>query len=880
MKLIRNSLICCHVSFLLIAIAQNPVIASQTNKFLVQNEVNRTNSRSSLTISTLTKNSYQKVSISARDLLAQNKVTEVIGIQLDRTDKGLEIILETATGEQLVPLILPEGNNLVIDLLDATLALPTGDEFKETNPIEGIAEVTITQIDETSIRLTITGESQTPNAEVIPSQQDLVLSITPESTTTTQTPDEAMQRGLGGFPHERLHQEEIEIIATGEAEEDNDDYAVDDATTATRTDTPLIEIPQSIQVVPQQVIEDQQANRLEDVLRNVSGVSAGDSFGDTTQRFVIRGFAQDTTLVNGFRQGAFKQAFPSLERLERIEVLKGPASILYGNIEPGGVINLITKKPLTESFAETSLELGSFGLFQSSFDFSDAIDSQKKLLYRLNANFEVNDGFRDFDQDTTRLSLTPTISWQISKNTDLLIDFSYINQANPFDRGIVAIGDDVADIPYDRIFQQPDDEYELEQLSASYQLEHRFSDKWKLRNSFSFISSDTSNFTLDSLFINDSGILERGFRRNEDISENYSLQTNVVGEFATGKIKHQLLFGVDLDRATSVGKQGRLPDDPVFSIDIFTQEADPVPDIQPEDLTLLVRDENIRADLIGIYVQDQIAISQQLKFLVGGRFDIFDQKSIDFTEDSTVEQSKEKFSPRVGLVYQPIESVSLYASYSTSFNPDPFNSTTVDGDVLEPSTGTQYEIGVKGEFFAKKLTTTLAFYQIDRDNFATTDSNNPDFSIAAGEVRSRGIELDVAGEILPGWKIIAAYAYTDAEITEDNDFPVGNKLVNVPENSASLWTSYQIQQGTLQGLGLGAGVFFVGDRQGDLDNTFTLPSYVRTDAAIFYRQDNWQANLNFQNIFDVDYIRSSETFREALRPGDPFTVIGSVSIQF
>ena len=453
------------------------------------------------------------------------------------------------------------------------------------------------------------------------------------------------------------------------------------------------DIPQSIQVVPQQVIEDQQANRLEDVLRNVSGVSAGDSFGDSVQRFVIRGFEQDTTLVNGFRQGAFGQGFPSLERLERVEVLKGPASILYGNLEPGGIINLVTKKPLSEPFAETSIELGSFGLFQSSFDFSDAIDSEKKLLYRLNANFEVSDGFRDFEQDTTNVSLSPTISWQIGENTDLLVDFDYTNKANPFDRGIVAIGDNVADIPFDRIFQQPDDEYELEQLSAGYQLEHRFSDKWKLCNSFRLVSSDTSNFTLDSLFIKDSGLLERAFRRNEDLNENYSLQTNVVGEFNTGKVEHQLLAGVDLFRATGVGRQGRLPDDPVFLIDVFTEEADPVPNIEPEDLTSFVRDENIRADLIGIYLQDQIAVGRKIKFLAGGRLDIYDRENIDFTEDITSEQSQEEFSPRVGVVYQPIEPISLYASYSTSFNPDPFNSTTVDGNVLEPSTGTPIRTG-------------------------------------------------------------------------------------------------------------------------------------------------------------------------------------------
>jgi iron complex outermembrane receptor protein len=812
----------------------------------------------------LTEVQKKSYSTSARDLLAQATATtpvQVTRIELNQTENGLELILETSTQQRLQPLILPEGKNLIIDLLDATLALPEG-EFQATNPAEGIAEVTVKPLDAMAIRVTITGEETVPTAEVIPSQENLVLRVTPEATAQTEA------------------EEEIEIIATTEAEEDN--YFVPDGTTATRTDTPLRDIPQSIQVVPQQVIRDQQAIQLEDVMRNVSGVSTGDSFGGTTERFVIRGFAQDTTLINGFRQGALGQGFPSLETLDRVEVLKGPASILYGNLEPGGVINLVTKKPLAEPFAETGVKLGNFGFFQAGFDFSGPITSEETLLYRLNTIFEVGNGWRDFDQDTTRLSLAPTIGWQMGENTDLLIDFSYINEDRPFDRGLVAIGDEVADIPFDRVFQQPDDKFELEQVTASYQLEHRFNEQWKLRNSFRLVSADTSDFRLDSWFIDDSGILERVFRLNDDLKENYSFQTNVVGEFATGDIEHQLVFGVDLDRATIVGRQGRLPDDPVFLIDIFTEEADPVPEIEPADLTDFARDENTRSDLIGIYLQDLLAISDNFKLLVGGRFDIFDQRSTDLTSNpiSTFERTQEKFSPRVGVVYQPIEPISLYASFSQSFNPDPFGSIAADGSPLEPSTGTQYEIGVKGELLEGRLFATLAAYQINKKNIATTDPNDPDFSIAVGEVRSRGIELDVVGEILPGWNLIASYAYTDAEITEDNFLEVGNRLENVPKNSASLWTTYQIQQGGLQGLGFGGGIFFVGDRQGDIDNTFTLSSYVRTDAVVFYRRDNWQASVNFQNLFDIDYIRSSEGFREGIRPGDPFTVIGSISVNF
>ncbi|MBE9171147.1 TonB-dependent receptor plug domain-containing protein [Pleurocapsales cyanobacterium LEGE 06147] len=311
----------------------------------------------------LTEGQKKSYSTSARDLLAQ--ATEAIpvpvtGIKLNRTENRLELILETSTQQRLQPLILPEGKNLIIDLLDATLALPE-EEFQATNPAEGIAEVTVKPLDATSIRVTITGEETVPTAAVIPSQENLVLRITPEKTAQT------------------------------EAEEDN--YFVPDGTTATRTDTPLRDIPQSIQIVPQQVIEDQQAIQLEDVIRNVSGVSTGDSFGGTTERFVIRGFAQDTTLINGFRQGAFGQGFPSLETLERVEVLKGPASILYGNLEPGGVINLVTKKPLAEPFAETAVKLGNFGFFQAGFDFSGPINSKETLLYRLNTIFEVSDGW-------------------------------------------------------------------------------------------------------------------------------------------------------------------------------------------------------------------------------------------------------------------------------------------------------------------------------------------------------------------------------------------------------------------------------------------------------------------------------------------------------
>ena len=207
----------------------------------------------------------------------------------------------------------------------------------------------------------------------------------------------------------------------------------------------------------------------------------------------------------------------------------------------------------------------------------------------------------------------------------------------------------------------------------------------------------------------------------------------------------------------------------------------------------------------------------------------------------------------------------------------PNSDRTATGELLEPTRGTQYEVGIKAELLDGRLSTTLAAYEITKSNVATTDPNDTDFSIAAGEVKSRGIELDIAGEIAPGWNIIASYGLNDAFVSKDNSIPEDDRLVNAPRNSASLWTTYEIQSGSLQGLGFGAGLSFIGDREAELPNTITIPSYVRTDATVFYRRDNWRAALNFKNLFDIKYYDSQGFL---LYPGAPFTVLGSVSVQF
>jgi iron complex outermembrane recepter protein len=806
---------------------------------------------------------------------------QVTGVKVNPTDKGVEIILQTTQGEQLQITNRSAENNFIADIPNAQLRLPSGEAFtfSSQNPVEGITEIKVANLDANTIRVTVTGKTGLPTVELFDTDEGLVLGFIPAATAMQPQQQPEGEQPTGETPPQTpsaQQDEPIELVVTGE----QDTYTVIDATTATRTNTPLRDIPQSIQVVPEQVLQDQKVIRLDEAVRNVSGVVPDGSFANTRDGFNIRGFSGffRNILQDGFgitNVGGFNE----IANLERVEVLKGPASVLYGNLEPGGVINLVTKKPLFEPFYSAEVEIGNYSFYRGALDISDPLNPDKTLRYRLNTVYQNSGSFRDFDQRIQRTFITPVVSWQIGKQTDLTLGFSYLNEERPFDRGLIAIGNGVADIPYHRLLGEPDDVIRLEEVNANYQLEHRFNENWKLRNAFRFLSTDTFDYRAEPVNLDEeTGELQRNFRSNDDIAKRYGMQTDLTGKFKTGFVEHTLLFGIDLSRTTFEGTQKRLPAGLTPSINIFNPVYNQIPRPNLSELTMVVRDNNNSTNLLGIFLQDQMALTNNLKLVVGGRFDIVDQESKNNLSNTTSNQYDEAFTPRVGMVYQPIQEISLYASYSQSFQPN--FATRFDGSFLEPERGQQYEVGIRGEFLNSKLVTNIAAYEITKSNVATTDLANPGFSVAVGEQRSRGIEFDVAGEILPGWNIIASYAYTDAKVTKSNAGLEGNRLSNVPYNAASLWTTYEIQTGNLQGLGFGVGVFFVGEREGDLENTFQVPSYVRTDASIFFRTDNWRAALNFKNLFDVQYIRTTDSFRSAIIPGEPFTVIGTVAVEF
>ncbi|MEL7409414.1 MAG: TonB-dependent receptor plug domain-containing protein, partial [Cyanobacteria bacterium J06558_2] len=352
----------------------------------------------------------------AADLLAQSEA-RVTGVEVIPTESGLELVLKTAAdGERLVPLIVPEGNDLVIDILDATFAFSIRNGVTELDPVPGIERITVTQADPNSIQVRITGTEQTPSAEVLAGTDDLVLGITPETATAAED-------------------EQIDIIATGQVEEDS--YRVTESNgTATRTNTPLRDIPQSVQVIPRQVIEDQNITRIGDALRNVSGITLQRDFAGSNFRFSSRGFENTRLLRNGVRTGSggFSLA-TSPNTIERVEVLKGATSVLYGQSEPGGVINFITKQPEKEASYDLEFRAGNFGFLEPSLDFTGPLTGDEKLTYRLNISYQSDGLFRDF-ADVELFSIAPVIRYEFNDKTSLTFEYEYLEDDKTFDDGV------------------------------------------------------------------------------------------------------------------------------------------------------------------------------------------------------------------------------------------------------------------------------------------------------------------------------------------------------------------------------------------------------------------------------------------------------------
>ncbi|TWT12667.1 TonB-dependent siderophore receptor [Reyranella sp. CPCC 100927] len=648
-------------------------------------------------------------------------------------------------------------------------------------------------------------------------------------------------------------------------------YKASRSATATKTDTPIIDIPSAVQVVPREVIRDQNATRLLDAVRNVSGVQGGGTSGNRSDGFLLRGFSTTRVAKDGFLSASSfgDVGFIDLVNIERVEVLKGPASVLYGQNNPGGLINLVSRKPQPKAFYGFDGTYGSNDFYRGEIDLNQPLTTDGKLLFRLNAAYQNTDSFRDFFVNAKRAVIAPSLRLALPDTTvDLQLEYYY--QRQQFDRGLVAIGKRADLLPRDRYLGERFSRGPSSELRVNAVVDHRFNEAWSWRSSFRAAWGDQDRLSADpqGLRADNRTLNRRAADLRTDIG-NYAAQTEVTGKFDTGFLNHQLLVGFD---ANFTRFRSSLRTASLAPIDIFN----PVYGARPGAFGPATT-QNRQIDLYGFYLQDLVSIGTQWKLLLGGRFDYAKSK---FKRDGQIitDATDKVFSPRVGLVFQPVENLSLYASYTESFLPF-VTAVSANGTPFKPEEGRQIEVGIKRDWLDGRLSTTLAVFQLTRRNVLTADPANPGFSIQTGEQRSRGVEVDISGEVMPNWKVFGSITYLDAKITADRTFAVGNQLASVPRWSGSIWTTYAIKGGTFDGLELGGGVFAVGRRKGDLNNSFSVAGYASVDLLVRYRiNQNLEASFNVSNLFNANFVEAAVS-RTEIYPGTPRSFFGRLSLK-
>ncbi len=695
------------------------------------------------------------------------------------------------------------------------------------------------------------------------------------NTTLALTPGAAGQHPAGSTGQVRLSTVTVPGEVPLTAADPVPGYIASRTSGGTRTDAAIHDVPQAIQVVSRPLIEDRQANRMGDVVNVVSSVRPGATSGNRTEEILLRGFSTSYAATDGRANSPIwgDGLFADMANVERVEVLKGPASALYGSSDPGGILNIITKQPQAEAGYGATASIGSFGFQRLEGDATGAVTADKALLYRMVAAHQEGGSFRDFFIDGQRTFAAPTLQWQGSA-TKLTLYSQFNDQRQQFDRGLIASGGKVADIPIERYTGERFSIYDATQWRLGLGLEHELNDTWSLRSHARTVRGDAIRFSADPTGLQGDGrTLNRRVTDQSDEFEHNSVQTDLVGhDLKIGGLSHTLLAGFEVSYAKRATALRFLN---LNTLDIYNPAYGAEPGTQNGAARLTIDEMNVMAG----YVQDEIELSEYWKLLLGGRYE---HAQIDTTRSNAanVNLSATALTPRIGLVFQPLPALSLYASYVESFRAQPSAGLSVSGTPFDPETGQQYEAGVKYENADKTLTANLAAYQVTRQNVATNDPANPGFSIVTGEQRSRGVELDITTQPIPGLRLIASAAYTNAVVTKDNTVAVGNRLAAIPAWSGSLWATYELQDEAWRGLGFGAGLIAADQRAGDLANTFVLPGYLRLDAALYYRfNDNIKVSLVGRNLFDTRYYETSSS-RTEIHAGAPFTVIGALAVTF
>ena len=646
---------------------------------------------------------------------------------------------------------------------------------------------------------------------------------------------------------------------------------------AYRGDVSLQEMPQSTQIIPAEVLGKLNITRLDQALDFASGVSRQNAFGGAWDAYAIRGFAGDENsasgfLVNGFVGGRGYGGPRDTVNVERIEILKGPTSALFGRGEPGGSVNLITKKPKFEQEGTFNVSAGSFRKYRVDGDYTGPLVGDK-VAFRINGAYENSHSFRD-TLKFSKWTILPSVLARITEDTILTYELEATKQKFPFDRGIVAINGDPSVLPVSRFLGEPGDgQIEANVLGHQLGLQQNLSADWTLLLGFSYRDTDLYGFGQDpefaagrNPFFTDGRTLSRRRISRDYATHDAIPRGEVSGRFDTGPVTHHFLAGTDYEYYNIYRYKQNRYRPPAFNatstlatlnaVDIFSPVYGNIATLSP------LTDRTEKDKSWGFYAHDQIDITDELKIHAGFRYDNFKQRITDQLPVSSTLQHVKKTSPTVGAGYQITPAIMLYASWGKGFRPNiGANFARVP---FAPENTESYEAGAKFQSADGKLTGSVAAYHMKKTNILTADPVNAGFSIAVGEAKSRGIEAELSGEIAEGLRVWINYAYTDAEIAKDFADPSfarplakGTPLINIAPHSASILVTkeFQVYEHPLT---VGGGLNFVDKRLGETGANYFLPSYTLVRLVASYEiTDNLVLSGEVRNLFDKKYYPSS-----------------------
>ena len=656
-------------------------------------------------------------------------------------------------------------------------------------------------------------------------------------------------------------------------------YKANRSASATRTDTALHETPQSVSVVPKDVLEDTGATRLQDGLDYAGGVGRANNFGGQgLTTFTVRGFTTGEFYRNGFPINRGYPNAPDANTVERLEVLRGPATSLYGRGDPGGTFNVVSKQPLPESKVILGSQFDDQGMHRATLDATGPLSQDGSLAYRLNVLGEGGESFRD-DVESERYDVAPVISWQVNDSTKVVFEGDFMRNNHPLDRGLTRYSTQTGSASRDTYIWEKGSDNLLhnDNNMAQVRFEHLLNDNWTLGGGFQFLDGSLKGNAVEANGAPADGrTLQRNFNYRKLEWTDRDWQLNLTGHFDTGGFAHTLLTGVeyeDYDYNSIIRRSSAA--NGTYPIDIYN----PVLGQARPELTRVTTWDKENLQTWAFFIQDQVALTERLKALAGVRFERFEHDYDDKLVNSRdFSKGQNGVTPRFGLLYDLSDTVAVYANTARSFKPN--TGTPAGGGGFDPEKGKSYELGVKWEALDRQLSVDAAVYHIVKQNVLTRDPLNTDYSLAAGEVRSRGLDINVAGNITPEWRMIGGYAYVDAEVTKDNRLPTGTRLANIPRNSFSLLNTYEFQDGLAKGLGLGVGVKYVDDRSGQTEAlTYTMERYSVVDLLSFYKvNEHLRLNLDVKNVFNKGYDEGA--FNSYVYPGAPRTVQAGVAYTF